>query len=297
MSKPKILLTGGAGFIGSQVAQELADYDLTIVDNLKTGKLENVPKSCTFIQMNCADIKELGTYDAVVHIAGQASKENSFDDVFYDLDANSKSTLALLEMCRMTGCKRFIFISTVCVYGCGPGQFSETSPVSFDSFYSVNKYQSEQYIKLYRDIDFTIFRLFTCYGPGQDISNPKQGMVGIFMGQYLNQDHSIHVRGSLDRFRDFIYVKDVARIIKMSLWDKRFYSELFNLGSGIKTTVKELLNVLQNVTGKIKEIKVLDDIKGDMYGCYADNSKLRSLLPEFQFTILTDGCKEFFSLL
>ena len=214
------------------------------------------------------------------------------------MNSNAKSTLVLLELCKKIDCKRFIFISTVCIYGgsSNPGQYTEESAAQFDSFYSVHKYTSEQYLELYKkyyNINYTTFRLFTCYGPGQNLSDSKKGMVSIYLSQFLNKDtDTVIIKGSLERYRDFIYVKDVVKIINESLLNTKFYNQIINLGTGKKTTIEYLLN-LMNTIGKFnKQIKVEAEIIGDMVGCYSDNSKLLNIYNNLEFTSLENGIKE-----
>jgi len=299
----KILLTGGAGFVGSNVYKFLSgkNHDITVMDNMKTGFTTNLPKNVKLINIDCSDENILNineTFDCIIHIAGQASKEGSFNDVFYDLNANTKSTLVLLEFAKKINCKRFIFISTVCVYGgtSNPGIYNENSDVNYDTFYSIHKHTSEKYLDLYKkhyNIDYTIFRLFTCYGPGQDLSNLKKGMVGIYLSQFLNNKDSIIVKGSLERYRDFIYVSDVAKIIEQSLENEKFYNNIFNLGSGKKTSIKELLEIMKKEGNFNHNIVIEDGIIGDMIGCVSDNSKLKGVIDNnFEFTELKYGIKQ-----
>ena len=299
----KILLTGGAGFVGSNVYKYLSEknHDITVMDNMKTGYITNLPKNVKLININCSDENILNineTFDCIIHIAGQASKEGSFDDVFYDLNANTKSTLVLLEFAKKIKCTRFIFISTVCIYGgtSNPGIYNENSDVNYDTFYSIHKYTSEKYLDLYKkyyNIDYTTFRLFTCYGPGQDLSNLKKGMVSIYLSQFLNNKDSVIIKGSLERYRDFIYVGDVSKIIEQSLENPKFYNHIFNLGSGEKTTIKKLLDIIKNEGNFIHNIKVEDGIIGDMIGCVSDNTKLKLALDNnFKFTKLDVGIKK-----
>lgn len=299
----KILLTGGAGFVGSNVYKFLSgkNHNITVMDNMKTGSTTNLPKNVKLINIDCSDENILNindTFDCIIHIAGQASKEGSFNDVFYDLNSNAKSTLVLLEFAKKIKCTRFIFISTVCIYGgtSNPGTYTEKSEVNYDTFYSINKHTSEKYLDLYKkyyNIDYTIFRLFTCYGPGQDLSNLKKGMVGIYLSQFLHNEDSIIVKGSLKRYRDFIYVSDVAKIIEKSLENEKFYNNIFNLGSGKKTTINELLEVIKHEGNFIHNIEVEDGIIGDMIGCVSDNTKLKLALDNnFKFTKLDAGIKE-----
>ena len=299
-----ILLTGGAGFVGSNILNELNDgfNKITVFDNLKTGYISNLPSNINFINVDCSDEKILDRndlFDCIIHVAGQASKEGSFNDVFYDLNSNTKSTLVLLEYAKKQKCKRFIFISTVCVYGgtTNPGIYDENSEINYDTFYSIHKYTSEKYLYLYKkhyDIDYTIFRLFTCYGPGQDLTNLSKGMVSIYLSQFLNNEPTVIIKGGLDRYRDFIYVKDVAFIVKDSITNKLLFNNIFNLGSGIKTTIAELLQIIIT-EGNFNNNNIIVDkeILGDMVGCVANNTKLKNIYKNiFEFTSLTYGIRE-----
>jgi UDP-glucose 4-epimerase len=298
----KILLTGAAGFVGSNIFNKLNDgiNSITVIDNLKTGYLSNLPSDVDFIHLDCSDeilLKRNDNYDCIIHVAGQASKEGSFNDVFYDLNSNVKSTLVLLEYAKKIKCKRFIFISSVCVYGgtSNPGTYSENSEINYDTFYSIHKYTSEKYLMLYKkyyDIDYTIFRLFTCYGPGQDLTNTTKGMVSIYLNQFLNKTPNVVIKGSLERYRDFVYVEDVAYIVSDAITNIQLYNNIFNLGSGVRTTIRELLDVIQTEGNFKKNIVVEDEVIGDMIGCVADNTKLKNIYKNsFKFTELNEGIR------
>jgi UDP-glucose 4-epimerase len=298
-----ILITGAAGFVGSNIVNFLNNgiNKITIFDNLNTGYVKNIPKNVKFIHIDCSDEKIIDldlSFDCIIHVAGQASKEGSFKNVFYDLNSNAKSTLVLLEFAKKIRCNRFIFISTVCVYGgtTNPGIYNENSEIKYDTFYSIHKYTSEKYLELYKkhhNIDYTIFRLFTCYGPGQDLTNMSKGMVGIYLSQFFDNTDKIIVKGSLDRYRDFVYVKDVAFIINDSIKNKLFFNDIFNLGSGKKTTIRELLDVIIFEGNFNKKIMVEDEIIGDMIGCVADNNKIKTICSDkFEFTSLNNGIRE-----
>ena len=140
----KYLVTGGAGFIGSKLAQRLIDKGnhITIIDNLSTGFKENIPKSAKFIEGNCQDSKLYESldekFDAIYHIAGQSSGEISFDDPVYDLQTNTQSTLLLLSYAVRTGCSRFIYASSMSIYGDQPDMaIAEVQPSKPKSFYGV----------------------------------------------------------------------------------------------------------------------------------------------------------------
>lgn len=284
-----ILLTGGAGFIGSVIASKLiAQGDsVTIIDNLSTGFLANVPSKATFIEgdASClATIKKLNNkFDAILHIAGQSSGEISFENPVNDLNSNTISTLSLLNYAVATGCKRFIYASTMSVYGeiKGIEQFSENDDVNPKSFYAVGKLASEHYLKIYNHeygIDYTSLRYFNVYGAGQNLENLKQGMVSIYLKQFIDDKYkTVKVKGSLDRFRDFSYVDDVADVTIESINHSGFYNDTFNIGSGIKTTVRELVESIRQILNSSKEIVVSEGTLGDQFGIYANNQKLTKI--------------------
>lgn len=300
----KLLITGGAGFIGSNVINDFIDNnEITTIDNLSTGYVENIHQNATFIRGDCSDdnlINNLNdNYDAIIHIAGQSGGEGSFDDTVYDLNANAKSTLLLLNLAIRNKCKRFIFISTVAVYGGvkKPGKYSENSQLNPNTFYAINKLTSENYLRLYNKhyaINCTSFRLFNCYGPGQNLNNMKQGMVSIFLKQFIDEKYStVLVKGSLDRFRDLVYVDDLVKIIKNSIKNEKFFNEIINVGTGIKTTVGELISNIKEIGKYEKQIIVEGNTPGDMFGVCANNDKLMEIYNgEFIFTKLKVGLEE-----
>lgn len=300
----KLLITGGAGFIGMNVINNfIKSNEITTIDNLSTGYRKNIHHDCKFIKGDCSDdhlINNLNdNYDVIIHIAGQSGGEGSFDDTIYDLNANAKSTLLLLNLALRNNCKRFIFISTVAVYGglTGNGKYSEIDRLNPNTFYAINKLTSEHYLRLYNKhygINTTAFRLFNCYGPGQNLYNMKQGMVSIYLRQFLDSKFDkVLIKGSLERFRDFVFVNDLVKIIWDSIDNKKFYNEIINVGTGIKTTVGELVNNIKKIGGFNKEIIVKGNTPGDMYGVYADNKKLMKIYNNnFIFTKLQQGLKE-----
>jgi len=286
--KKKYLVTGGAGFVGSCIAKKLLEegHEIWIIDNLRTGYLANVPKAAVFIQGDCSDqntIDRLGStpFDAIFHIAGQSSGEISFENPVYDINSNTVSSLLLLDFAKKTGCLRFIYASTMSVYGDILGQYaSEKLPPSPKSFYAVGKLATENYLRIYsetNDISFTALRYFNVYGPGQNLDNMKQGMASIFLSQLFSSEFpSIVVKGSLDRFRDFIFIDDVVDITVSCIDEPQAHNKTINVGTGEKTTVKQLLEVLM-VESKIEKPIIVDgNTPGDQFGICAETSVLRS---------------------
>ena len=293
------IVTGGAGFIGSRIASALLEegHDVTVVDDLSTGKRSNVPDRALFIK---GDLSAAQTYkelphaiDGILHLAGQSSGEISFEDPVRDLERNTVSTLRLLQYAREVDCKRFVYASSMSVYGDTRGQpGSENSPCVPQSCYGIGKLASEQYIKaLSGSMSFTIWRMFNVYGPGQDLSNLKQGMVSIYLAQAL-KSNEILVKGSEERYRDFIYIDDVVRAWVRSLGCSSCDNKVLNLGTGVKTTVKELLDLIIAVSGE-KTLRIEKGTQGDQYGIVASPEGLCSSIPDTVFTSLPQGLKLF----
>jgi len=289
----KYIITGGAGFIGSNLAKRLiARGDkVFIIDNLSSGFERNLPQGVFFFKAdvsNTAKVRKLdlpAKIDAVYHLAAQSSGESSFNDPLYDIDVNYKATYNLLKLAEKTKCRRFIFSSSMSVYGemdKAERRIDEEHTCIPVSYYGCNKFASERLIQIFtRDtvIRPTIFRLFTVYGPGQNMFNRKQGMVSIYLS-YLLEDKPVLVKGSLERFRDFIYVEDVLDVLISCEMDERYYGEIFNLGTGVKTTIRDLLVIMLRAYGKKdfrKWVKVRGRTPGDITGCVADIAKLRGL--------------------
>lgn len=275
----KYLVTGAAGFIGSAVASRLLrdGHEVWTIDNLSTGYKENLPDGIHFIHGDCQDSKSItalrGTvFDAILHFAGQSSGEVSFDDPVYDLRTNTESTLRLIEYGLLNRCRRFVYASSMSVYGVVEEKpISETHTTSPLSFYGVGKLASEHYLRIYmnKGLNPTVLRLFNVYGPHQNLSNLRQGMVSIYLAQMLFADQVV-VKGAIDRFRDFIYIDDVVDATCLMMDDSRSYGKIFNIGTGIKTTVESLLNKLQKYAALQKRIVHSEGTPGDQKGIFAD---------------------------
>jgi UDP-glucose 4-epimerase len=277
------LVTGGAGFIGSEVARKLIDQgnSVVVVDNLSTGSISNIPAGCIFLEYNCQDTELYKRlldfkFDAIFHIAGQSSGEISFDDPVYDLQTNGQSTLQLLNYCRQTGCNKFIYASTMSVYGQVAEQLLpvvEACIPAPQSFYGVGKLASEHYLRIYTMFGITTsaLRLFNVYGPGQNLTNMRQGMVSIFLAQAL-RDGKVHVKGSPERFRDFVYIDDVVdAFLKCSSFDDAGY-RCFNISTGVKTKVGELVEQIVGNINKEINVRFEGSTLGDQFGITGDSS-------------------------
>ena len=296
------LVTGVAGFIGAAVAKALLEQGHSVVgvDNLSTGYMENIPAGTDFYEADCQDADLYARrlpkvpYAAIFHIAGQSSGEISFDDPVYDLRTNGESTLHLLKFALAQGCTRFIYASTMSVYGVKPDEpVKEDSEPKPQSFYGVGKLASEHYLRLYEQygVRSTALRLFNVYGPGQNMANLRQGMVSIFMAMML-ADNKVHVKGSPDRYRDFVYIDDVVRAFLLCLDSPESAGRVINIGGSGRKTVGELLEAMaalhQPGHGR-PDIRFSGSTPGDLMGIAADGGLAEKVLGYKPAVSFADG--------
>ncbi len=297
------LITGAAGFIGSHLAKKLADEGnrITVIDNLSTGNMANILWKGEFIEgddFNPKVIQKLNNkkFDAIFHIAGQSSGEISFENPIYDLNCNAASTLILLDYAKRTGCKRFVYASSMSVYGDeNKGSVNEVNGVlKPKSFYAVGKIASEHYMRIYSQygIRSTALRFNNTYGSGQNMENLKQGMVSIFLAQAVKKHHII-VKGDKNRFRDFVHVDDTVRAIIMAANgnEPELYN-FYNVATNKKTTCEELIGVMKKYLPFEISVEYTGNTPGDQYGIYCDYSKIENALGWKPEISLDMGIKE-----
>ena len=295
----KILVTGVAGFIGSFIAKQLQKegHEIIGIDDLSMGKIKNVPDGINFLKIDLSDPSSIKMIpsgcEKILHLAGQSSGEISFDNPIEDLKKNTVSTLNLIQYGIKNKSERILYASSMSVYGNVPDvKINEEHICSPLSCYGVGKLAAEQYLKIYSDkLPFVIFRMFNVYGPGQDLDNLRQGMVSIYLAQALLKS-KIEVKGNLNRFRDFIFIEDVSNAWLKASFSTEAINQTFNLGTGDRTTVADLLEKISNcIPGKT--FFVNGSTPGDQNGIYADNGKLKRILNISEFTKLDKGLNEF----
>jgi len=294
-----VVVTGVAGFIGSRVAARMAaeGFEVVGVDDLSSGKQSNVPSSIDFIQGNLADTQTISklpkSAELVLHLAGQSSGEMSFDDPVADLEKNTISTLNLIRYGIAINASKLVYASSMSVYGNVPdAPISEDEHVAPLSCYGVGKLAAENYLNVFcKQLPSVSLRMFNVYGPGQDMTNLRQGMVSIYLAQALTSKHIV-VKGSLDRFRDFIYIDDVVDAWFRVATLEDIGSNTINIATGARTTVAQVLEAVQShVAGTT--VEVADSTPGDQNGIYADTTRMRSLLGMSDLVNLADGIKRF----
>lgn len=300
-SRKDIIVTGGAGFIGSHLARRLLaeGYRVWVVDDLSTGFESNIPAGAEFVEMDISDSKSYGRMPsgnicALLHLAAQTSGEISYEKPELDLTTNAMGTLLLLNWCLENSVPRFVYASSMAVYGdVATLPVSETETCQPLSFYGISKLTAEDCIRNFsqRGLKTTIFRIFSTYGPGQDLNNLKQGMVSIYLS-FLLKEQPILVKGSRERFRDYIYIDDVVDAWMVAMDDEKTFGKTYNLGTGRKTLVLDLIEEEIRAFGSDPNSYPVIDAEptpADQFGLYADISQVKSDLNWFPKVSLSEG--------
>jgi UDP-glucose 4-epimerase len=294
-----LIVTGVGGFIGSVLAGRLnADgYRVVGVDDFSTGKRSNVPLEIDLVEANLASasLKQIlpSQAHAVLHLAGQSSGEISFDDPVGDLEKNTVSTLRLIEYAVAANARRIVHASSMSVYGpVSDEPVKEGTKLQPLSCYGVGKAAAEGYLHVFsRRLPFVAMRMFNVYGPGQDMSNLRQGMVSIYLAQAL-ATNKIVVKGSMQRYRDFVYVDDVVEAWARALQRDEALNCVINIGTGVRTEVGQLLDLIQALVPGTT-VEVADNTPGDQFGIYADTSRMARVLGISATVTLREGLQRF----
>ncbi len=258
----KVLVTGGAGFIGSHVVDLYLEhgYQVVVVDDLSTGRERNLNPEAIFYKLDIRDAELARVFererpDIVNHHAAQIDVRLSVADPLFDADVNVRGSLNLLENARKYGVQKFIYSSTGgAVYG-EPAYLpcDEDHPIAPICPYGASKYIFEQYLYMYHvnyELDYTVLRYPNVYGPRQD-PHGEAGVVAIFIGRMLSNQEVI-INGDGRQERDFVYVKDCARGNLLAT-TSGISSGVYNLASERGTTINEIAQILMQLTGYTQE--------------------------------------------
>ena len=299
----RILVTGVGGFIGSHIANSLSKKDFHVIgiDDLSNGNSANIPSEIDFLNLDLANESQFKNIPKgslnILHLAGQSSGELSYHDPAKDLEKNTQSTLNLIKYGIKNNINKIIYASSMSIYGDLDSNFglaSENLNPNPKSCYGISKLASEKYLNLFKDeLPFIAMRMFNVYGPGQDLNNLKQGMVSIYLAQAI-KNKKIVVKGSLSRFRDFIYIDDVVDAWFAALKNEAAVNNNINVGSGIKTTVEDLLKKIMKISG-IDNYEVISGTPCDQKGIYSDSKKSKDLLNINQTISLDEGLNKFYN--
>ncbi len=281
----KVLVTGGAGFIGSHLMEYLLQngHEAVALDNLSVGKRENLPEGAKLLEMDVLDdrlVSEVvsGQFDAIVHLAGQTMVNKSIDNPAFDAQQNVLGTIRVLEAARQAGVDRVIFASTAAAYGNVPEsdlpikELRKTAPMSF---YGLSKVTVEKYLDLYHklyDLDYVVLRFANVYGERQG-DGGEGGVISIF-AQRVADEQDITIFGDGEQTRDFIYAGDIASGIGAALKTTEV-NAAYNLSTQTQTSLRELVSVLSNVAGRKIIPKYAAERPGDIYKSMLSNGRAR----------------------
>jgi UDP-glucose 4-epimerase len=307
----KALVTGGAGFIGSHVADLFIaeGFDVTIVDNLASGRRENVPAPATFHELDigspeAAAIVRDGGFDVVVHLAAQIDVRRSVEDPVYDARQNVLGSLNILEALRKSATRpRVVFASTGgAIYGdfVTPPNV-ETMPKDPESPYGITKLTVELYMGYYtrqHGMECAALRFANVYGPRQD-PHGEAGVVAIFCNRIL-EGRPMTTFGSGEQTRDYVFVKDVARACFLAATRPlppagQVDARAFNVGTGIETSVNDLAAALKEAAHADTPIERAPARAGELQRSSVDASKLRQTFGWTPQVALVDGLRETFA--
>jgi UDP-glucose 4-epimerase len=304
MADRPILITGGAGFIGSHLVEALLarGYRVRVLDNLSTGKRENLPLANPRLELCVGDAAEAALLaeavrgcGAAVHLAAVASVQASVDNPVATHQSNFIATLNLCEALRAEGVRRVLFASSAAVYGNnGEGQaIDESVPKAPLTPYAVDKLASEQYLDFYRrehGLEPVVFRFFNIYGPRQDPSSPYSGVISIF-AQRAQAGLPITLFGDGEQTRDFFYVEDLVGLLVQALEAAEPPAGPFNVGLNHATSLNQLLQALGTVLNGLPSVSHQAPRGGDIKHSRANNQRLLAHFELGKVTPLEEGLR------
>ncbi|WP_410953378.1 NAD-dependent epimerase/dehydratase family protein [Pseudomonas sp. S1(2024)] len=302
MADAPILITGGAGFIGSHLCDALLEkgYAVRILDDFSTGQRGNLQVDhprLELVEGDVADAKLVTQVtagcSAVVHLAAVASVQASVEDPVRTHQSNFIGTLNVCEAMRVHGLRRVLFASSAAVYGNnGEGEsIAEDTPKAPLTPYAVDKLASEQYLDFYRrqhGLEPVVFRFFNIFGPRQDPSSPYSGVISIF-SQRAVQGLPITVFGDGEQTRDFLYVGDLVQVMVQALEQPQVEEGAVNIGLNQATSLNQLLAALEKVVGSLPAVSYVAARSGDIRHSRADNQRLLARFEFPQATPMAEG--------
>lgn len=305
----KYLVTGGAGFIGSNLVEALVSQknEVSVVDDLSMGKYENISEfvdnGVTFYEKSITDFEFMQSllqkekFDYIVLLGAVASVADSIDRPKETHEINLEANLNVFETIRKfkLPVKKILFASSAAVYGNDPElPKKETSRVDPLTPYAIDKFASERYAinygKLYK-LPTVATRFFNVYGPKQNPASPYSGVLSI-IHSCLQNGSKFTVFGDGQQTRDFTYVKDVVKALLLLLHNDQALHDVYNVATGNRTTLNDDIHAFEKAMGKKLEIEYLPARVGDIRKSYADITKLKSLGYEPEFSI-EQGLREY----
>ncbi|UCD03445.1 MAG: SDR family oxidoreductase [Candidatus Aenigmatarchaeota archaeon] len=303
MSGKDIVVTGGAGFIGSWIAETLSSENkVTVIDNLHTGKMKNLKGFADRIRFINADIRDREAVfegvkgaELVFHQGANVIIQASIDDPKMNSEINVGGTLNVLEACRKHDVKRVIFASSSAIYG-----NTEKLPVTEDqdpsplSPYALSKLEGEKWMKIYSEkygLETVTLRYFNVYGPRQYPDSPYSGVISIFT-KNIRTGKPLTVFGDGEQTRDFVSVRDVVNANLLAAESRKGVGKTFNIGTGKSVSLNEMISILEKLAGKKTKVVYDKPRHGDVRHSRADITLAKDVLGYSPAVSLEEGLKE-----
>ncbi len=298
--KQNVLITGGAGFIGSHLVREILKYDNlnpVVLDDLSGGFLENIPVGVDFIKGSINDTELLKklfeeySFQYVYHLAAYAAEGLSHFIRIFNYENNLIGSINLINQSVIHKIKCFVFTSSIAVYGKGQIPMIETMTPMPEDPYGIAKYAVELDLanaKHMFGLNYVVFRPHNVYGEYQNIGDKYRNVVGIFMNQIL-QGKPMSIFGNGSQQRAFSYVGDITSVIASCAWNTKTYGEVFNVGADIPYTVKDLAHEVMDVMDQAGHPINYTEERNEVKIAYSDHQKVRTYFGDTQQTSLKEG--------
>lgn len=297
----RVLITGGAGFIGSHLVDRLLalGHRVRVLDNLTSGKRDNLPLGHRHLEFIEGDVRDFATVlecaarcEAVVHLAAVASVQASIEDPLGTHATNLDGTLHVLEAAGRAGVTRLLYASSAAVYGDGgrPPLTEDVAPNPL-SPYAVDKLAGEYYAQHYartHALNATAFRFFNVYGPRQDPASPYSGVISVFL-ERLRRGQPLWIHGDGEQTRDFVFVDDLMEVLLRALARTDLAGAVINVGCGVERSILSLTAVLERLMARHVVRVHRESRAGDVRRSCADVSRLQRALGYLPMTPLEAG--------
>jgi UDP-glucose 4-epimerase len=297
---PRSLVTGGAGFMGSHVVEQLLNdgHEVVVLDDLSGGFLDNIPEGAIFVKGSILDVDLIdrlfkeNRFTYVYHLAAYAAEGLSHFIKRFNYNNNLIGSVNLINASINYGVKCFVFTSSIAVYGAGQSPMKEEMvPIPEDS-YGIAKLAVEQELKVTHEmfgLDYIVFRPHNVYGERQNIGDRYRNVVGIFMNQILRRE-PLTIFGDGTQVRAFTHIEDVAPIIARSVDIPAARNQTFNVGADVPYTVNELASVVSEAMGEECRVVHLDP-RNEVKVAFSDHSKVQRVFNGTPKVSLRDGVK------
>jgi len=294
-----ILVTGGAGFIGSHVVEELTNrgHHIIVLDDLSGGFTDNLIEGTEFVQGSINDVELINSlfeqekFDYVYHLAAYAAEGLSHFIKRFNYNNNLIGSVNLINAAINSGVKCFVFTSSIAVYGSSPElPMTEETPAHPEDPYGIAKLAVEQELAVCKemfDLDYIIFRPHNVYGTRQNIGDKYRNVVGIFMNQIL-QDKPMTVFGDGKQTRAFSYIGDMAPIMAEAIDTPQAYNQIFNIGADQPYSVNQLAEAIAEAMGVEPNI-VHKPARNEVKHAYSSHEKVERVFGKRELTTLEEG--------